>query len=156
MVALEGGDAADDEGGFGDTVLAAVCGFLFRGGWREVGGIDEAWYEEMARNSRTAKQPNSRTTKGRRFLVQHRISNGGVVVGLGGMLEIGESGESGGGFIGYVAEEEHQGTRNAECGMRMGDCSLQASGNDIILGMNDIRHRCSILPTQPAQEGVGE
>lgn len=88
VVALEGGDAADYKGGFGDAVFVAVLGFLSRGCGGEVGGVDETGDEEMARFG------------------EGGFRDGCIVVGLGGVLEVGETGESVRGFVGYVAEDD--------------------------------------------------
>jgi len=101
VVTLEGGDAADYEGVFGDAELAAMLGFLFRSGpfgrlradRGEVGGVDEAGDEEVLGVS------------------EDGFRDGCVVVGLGGMLEVGEAGEGGGGFVGYVGEDDVGGIR---------------------------------------------
>jgi len=51
------------------------------------------------------------STRGRRFTGQGGFGEGGIVVGLGGVLEVGETGESGWGFVGDVGEDDVGGIR---------------------------------------------
>ena len=145
VVALEGGDAADDEGVFGNSVLTAVRGFLFGGGGGEMGGVDEAGDEEVE---------GSAFAKGYGVIFaalrECTFGEGGIVVGLGDMLEVGEAGESGGGFVGDVAEDD-AGVSGVGCRV-----SGKALGDNIVLGMDDIEERRGALARKPPQECAGE